>query len=90
MQNLNNTVTKADRTIYLLKDKQIERIVLLSHWEYLEKVKSDISWLSHLTLALHIFQGEVKGFHNVSDLKQSREIDLLPSLKKLLVQILHK
>jgi hypothetical protein len=37
---------------------------------------------------LEIYTGELKGFTNVPDLKDSREAELLPSMKKLLLETL--
>jgi hypothetical protein len=37
---------------------------------------------------LEIYTGELKGFTNVPDLKDARETELLPSMKKLLLDTL--
>lgn len=62
-----------------------------NHWDYLEKIKTkSISWLTLLKISLEIYTGEMKGFANVSDFKDAREAEMLPSMQKLLIASLTK
>jgi hypothetical protein len=90
LQSFNNTVVRFERTIFYLCDKCITRTIVHSHWDYLEKLKvNNLNWLTLLKISLEIYTGEMKGFANVSDFKDAREAEMLPSMQKLLMSSLN-
>ena len=81
LQNLNNTVIRYKRAVFFLRDKCISRIMIHNHWDYLEKQRQcNVNWLTLLKISLEIYTGEMKGFANVSDFKDARESEMLPSM----------
>jgi len=82
LQNLNNTVVRFERSIFYLCDKGITRTIVHNHSDYLEKLKvNNLNWLTLLKISLEIYTGEMKGFANVSDFKDAREAEMLPSMQ---------
>lgn len=89
LQNLNNTVIRYKRAVFFLRDKSISRVMIHNHWDYLEKMRQqNLNWLTLLKISLEIYTGEMKGFSNVSDFKDAREAELMPSMQKLLMSSL--
>lgn len=78
-----------DRCIYYLREKCITRLQINTHIEYLFKMKKmNLNWLTLLKISLEIYTGEMKGFSNVSDFKDARESEMLPSMQELLMSLL--
>jgi len=51
----------------------------------LDLFRKKLDWTGILKLALDIYTGELKGFSNISDSKQTRESQLLPFMQQLLI-----
>lgn len=47
-----------------------------------------VSWLTLLKSAVEVFNGTITGFSDISDEKQDRAKELLPSMKRILMDII--
>jgi hypothetical protein len=55
--------------VFFLRDKQISRMIIHTHTEFIDLFKKKLNWLELLKLSLDIFTGDLKGFSNISDNK---------------------
>ena len=85
IHNFNSSVIKYKQNIVFLGSKTIQRGRLFSWKEYIEHLKEErFDWLAILKVALEIYNGELRGYANVPDEKEVREVMLKKYMKELI------
>ena len=82
--NFNHTIAALDNTIVFLGQDELLQQRLYSWEDYLQYIKGECGWLIWLKAALDIFNGSIKGLHNVPTISKIRKEELILKLKELI------
>jgi hypothetical protein len=90
VQNYSGSVVRFGRHILINRESTITKASIFTHEQFLDNLYYEkcVSWLTLLKSAVEVFNGTITGFSDISDEKSDRAKELMPSMKKILMDIM--